>query len=121
MGASKKGGIIQIKADGEIFDAKGDYEYNFGSPVRTEIKGSDGRIHGYTEEAGVPFISGKITDHPGLDVKRLQQMEDVTVTCELANGKMGVWSEAFYAEEGTINTKEGEVPFRFIGKRGEEI
>lgn len=121
MSNSRKGGIIQVKVNGKVYDAKGDYEYSPGYPVRSPIKGTDGKVHGYTEEAGEPMISGKITDARTLSLKELQTMEDATVVIELSNGKSFMLSEAFYADEGVVNTKEGEVPFKFIGKRGEEI
>lgn len=114
------GGIIFIKVDGGQLRAKGEFEYNLGIGKREAIVGSDG-VHGYKEDPQVPFIQGAITDEGTLDVKAVLETKDATVTLELANGKVFVLKDAWYAEEGTIKTGEGEIPVRFEGLDGEEI
>lgn len=118
--SNRRGGIIQLLVNGQRYDAKGNFTYNFGAPMREAIIGADG-VHGYKETPQVPFIEGEITDSVALDVKALLELGDATVTMPLANGKTFVLRNAWFASEGTANTEEGNIAFRFEGKSGEEV
>lgn len=118
--SERKGGIIFVKVNGEIQDAKGNFTYNLGKPKREAIVGSDA-VHGFKETPQVSFIEGEITDRSTLDLEALVTTEDATVTLELANGKVISLRNAWYAGEGTGNTDEGNIAVRFEGKSGEEI
>ena len=113
--SERKGGIIFLKVDGVQFSAKGNFTYNLGKPKREMIVGADG-IHGHKELPQVGFIEGEITDNKDLSVEALMDMTDATVTLELANGKIIVAKNAAYCHEGTCETEEGKVPFRFEGE-----
>lgn len=116
----RRGGIIFLKIDGEIFNAKGNFTYNLGKPKRDAIVGAD-QVHGYKETPQIPFIEGEITDTPSTDMEKLVTAENATVTLELANGKVISLREAWYAGEGTGNTDEGNIGVRFEAISGEEI
>lgn len=116
----RRGGIIYLKVDGTQLRAKGEFTYNLGMPKRDAIVGADG-IHGYKELPQVPFIEGEITDDPSLDLAALLRTENATVTLELANEKVIVLRDAWYAGEGTGNTEEGNIGVRFEGLSGEEV
>jgi hypothetical protein len=113
------GGIIQVQVDGKIFRAKGAFTYNPGSPKREAIVGSD-TIHGFMEVPQVGFIEGEFTDGDDVDIPNLTLLKDVTVNLKLANGKMFVLRNAYFAAEGTTSTDEGNIGVRFEG-RGEEV
>lgn len=114
------GGILFFKLDGQLFQAKGEYTYDIGVPKREAVVGADA-VHGFKEEPKVPFIEGAITDNDELDLQALLEFRDGTATLELANGKVIVIREAFYAGDGTVTTSEGEVTVRIEGIRGEEV
>lgn len=116
----RRGGIIFLKINGEIYSAKGNFTYNIGAPKRDAIVGADA-IHGYKEVPQIPFIEGEITDNPNVDLELLVKTENATVTLELANGKVISLREAWYAGEGTGNTEEGNIGARFEAISGEEI
>jgi hypothetical protein len=119
--AQRRGGIIQLQIDGEIFQARGNFSYNLGLPMREAIVGADG-VHGFKETPQVPFVEGEITDSENLDVAALATMQDVLVTLELANGKTISLAEAWFAGEGTGNSEEGNIGFRFeAAQQGQEI
>lgn len=120
MADQRRAGLIQVKVNGEIFDAKGSFTYGYGRPKRTAIVGSDG-VHGYKEEPQVSFIEGAVTDRGSLDVSAVFTAKDVTVTLELANGKTFALREAWYAGDGQASTEEAEIPVRWEGASGEEI
>ena len=78
-------------------------------------------IHGYKEEPKAQFIEGAITDSDELDLAGFQAITDATITLELANGKVIMLREAFYAADGDVTTGEGEIQVRFEAIDGEEI
>lgn len=114
------GGIIFFKVDGELFQAKGEFTYNVNRTKRESVVGADA-IHGFKEEPKAIFIEGAITDSDELDLQGFQSIRDATVTLELANEKVIVLREAFYAADGDVTTSEGEIQVRFEAIDGEEI
>lgn len=120
MANNRVGGLIEVKVDGQIYNAKGNFTYNLGRPRREAVVGSD-TVHGYKETPQVAFIEGEITDRADFSLDALTRIENATVYLRLANGKLIVLREAWYAGEGTGNTEEGNIAFRFEGKSGEEV
>jgi len=121
MAAEKSvAGIAYVKVNGQMQKAVGDFTYNLGKPKREGLLGSDG-VHGYAEKPQLPFVAGEIRDSSSLDLAALQDMTDVTVTLELANGKVITLRNAWYAGEGTGNTGEGKIDFRFEGMSADEV
>lgn len=120
MAGQRRGGLIFVKANGEQLDAKGSWSYNLGRPKRDAIVGADG-VHGYKEVPQIAFIEGEITDRGTLDLEALVALKDATITLELANEKVVVLREAWFAGEGTGSTDEANIAVRFEGLSGEEI
>ena len=121
MANNKRGGIIYLKVNGELHDAKGNFTYNPGKPKREAIMGSDGKIHGYKETTTIPFIEGEITDRPNLSLDTLLTLDEAVVTLELNNGKVFSLEDAWYAGSGDVQTEEGNINARFEGKKGTEV
>lgn len=117
---NRVGGIIELKVNGSIFSAKGNFTYNIGRPRKEAIVGAD-RVHGYKETPQVSFIEGEITDRTTLDLEALTKTDNATVYLRLANEKLIVLRQAWFAAEGTGNTEEGNIGVRFEGMSGEEI
>ena len=118
--SNRRGGIVYFKVDGERYDAKGNFSYNLGRHKREAVVGHDG-VHGYKELPQVPYIEGEPTDRWNLDLAKLLRMDNATVTLELANGKIIVLRNAWFAGEGTVQTEEGTIALRFEGISAEEI
>lgn len=119
--AQRRGGIIQLQIDGEVYQAKGNFSYNLGLPIREAIIGADG-VHGYKETPQVAFVEGEITDSDTVNVAALASMRDVMVTLVLANSKTVSFDDTWFAGEGTGNTEEGNIAVRFeSAKQGQEI
>lgn len=116
----RRGGVIYLKVNGQTYDAKGNFTYNFGVPKREAVVGADA-VHGYKEMPQVPFIEGELTDRSDLDLESLLHMKDATATLELANGKTFVLRDAWFAGDGNVQTEEGNIAFRMEGKSGEEV
>lgn len=115
----RRGGVIQIQVNGEVYRAKGSFSYNLGRPKREAIVGAD-TVHGYKEMPQVAFIEGEFTDGDDLSLPGLLGVKDATVTLTLANDKVIVLHGAYYAAEGTVGTEEGNIAVRFEGE-GEEV
>ncbi|WP_297668990.1 phage tail tube protein [uncultured Desulfovibrio sp.] len=113
---NRRAGRIYVKVDGQQYDAKGDFTYNLGADKRDAIVGADG-IHGYKETPQIPFIEGAFTDAPDLDLQKLAEGDNLTVTLELVNGKTIVLSNAWFAGEGGVTTGEGEISVRFESRK----
>lgn len=120
MADQRRAGLLQLQINGEVTDCKGTFTYNLGRPKREAIPGAD-RVHGYKEGVQVPFIEGAITDRGTLDLNALVTGKDLTITLQLANGKTIVLNQAWYANEGTVNTEEGEIAVRWEAIDAEEI
>lgn len=120
MAEQRRAGLIQFQTNGEIQDAKGNFTYNMGAPKREAIIGSD-RVHGFKEMPQVASIEGAITDRGTLDLRLLVTLRDATVTISLANGKVFVLRDAWYAGDGNASTEEGEIGVRFEGANAEEV
>lgn len=117
---SRRGGMIYVKVDGQIYDAVGSFTYNLGRPQREALVGHDG-VHGYKELPQVPYIEGEFRDSASLNVERLLTITGATVTLELANGKVIALRDAWFAGEGQVQTEEGNISVRFEGLQAEEI
>ncbi|HEY1035546.1 MAG TPA: phage tail tube protein [Pseudoxanthomonas sp.] len=120
MAQNRVGGIIELKIDGSIQSAKGNFTYNLGRVKRDAVIGADA-VHGYKEVPQVAFIEGEITDRQNLNLESLVNTTDATVYLRLANGKIVVLRNSWFAAEGTGNTEEGNIGVRFEGMSGEEV
>lgn len=118
--SNRRGGIMYLKVNGEIYDAKGSFTYNLGKPKNEAILGADG-VHGYKSTPQVPFIEGEITDRASLDLAGLCEIDNATITLELANGKVVTLRDAWFAGDGTGNTEEGNIGVRFEGLSADEV
>jgi hypothetical protein len=115
----RRAGRIFLKIDGVQHDAKGSFTYNLGQPKREAIVGAD-RVHGFKERPQTASIEGEVTDRNALKLEALQNLDDVTVTLELANGKIIVLRNAWYANDGNVGTEEGNIAVTFQGMSAEE-
>lgn len=113
---NRRAGRIYFKVDGTQYDAKGKFSYNLGLDKREAIVGADG-VHGYKSTPQVAHVEGAITDSADLDLANFQGADNVTVTLELANGKIIVLSNAWFAGEGKVECEEGEIEVRFESRK----
>jgi len=118
--AERIGGILFGKINGEQVRMKGSWTYNLGQPKREAIVGAD-QVHGYKEMPQAPFVEGVITDSSELDLSALLNTKDVTFTLELANGKVIVLRDAWWAADGNVTTEEAEIEARFEGLSAQEV
>ena len=120
MAENRRGGVIFFKVDSTLRDAKGNFTYNVGAPKREAMIGANLEVQGYKEMGQVPFIEGEITDQGDLVLADFTNLDDSTITIELANGKVFTLRNAWYAADGNVQTEEGNVQVRFEGITAEE-
>lgn len=113
-------GLLEVQVNGTLLQAKGNWTYNLGANKREAIVGSD-KVHGFKEMPQVPYIEGEVTDASSLDVEELLRTDDATITLKLANGKVIVLRNAWYAADGTVGTEEANIQIRFEGLGAEEV
>lgn len=120
MANRRVGGVIFLKVNGELLQAKGAFSYNIGVNQKEPVIGVDG-VHGFTEKPQAAFVEGTITDSDALDLETLLSTRDATITLELANGKTIVLEEAWQSAAGQGSTEAGELEIRFDAIRGREL
>ena len=113
-------GIIALKVDGYTYNVKGNCTYNLGTDKREAVVGADGP-HGYKVMPQSPYIEGEFSDTEEISLQALTRVTNSTVTLELRNGKVIVIRNAAFTGDGTANSEEGNIAFRFDGRSGEEI
>lgn len=120
MSRNRRAGTLTIQHNGQIMDAVGNFSYNLGKNLKTGMVGPD-RVHGFKSLPQVPMIEGEIRDASDLDLESLVTLEDATLTLVLANGKKIMLTEAWYAAEGTGQTEEANIQYKFEGMDCQEI
>jgi hypothetical protein len=120
MACRRIAGVAYIYVDGRQYPLRGDLTVSIDMLEREGVAGMDG-VHGFTEKPRVPWIEGSISDLGGLSLIALQEMCDVTVTVELANGKVYVLRNAWTSTAREFDAAEGQATVRFEGMSAEEM
>ena len=120
MSSNRRGGTINIQANGQVMDAVGSFKYNLGRPKNEMMVGPD-RVHGYKSLPQVPFIEGEIRDASDLDMDIVLTAVDATITFKHANGKTIMLRDAVFCSPGDGDTEEGKFAVRWEGKSAEEV
>lgn len=110
-------GIATISVDGQNYMLAGDLTYSPGSVARESLVGQD-RVHGFSEKPRAPFISGSFRDAGTLTLDDFNNMVNVTVTLELANGKTVVGRNMWTVEAQEVKTPEATFEVKFEGFSG---
>lgn len=114
------GGIIDLKINGTVYSAKGNFTYNLGKPKFEPVIGANA-VHGFKGTPQSPRIEGEITDNDELDVEMVTTIKDATATLSLANGKVIVLKKARYCGDGDAQTEEGNIQLLLHGLSAEEV
>jgi hypothetical protein len=117
---NRRGGIAYLKIDGVQQELKGNWSYRPSFEKKTAIK-ANSAVAGFKGEWMEPYLEGEFVNSQKLDLNKLVNIENATVTLVEPTGKTFILSEAWYAGDGIGNTEEGNVAVRFEGKTGEEI
>jgi len=116
--ARRVAGICYIKIDGEQLEVSGGVECPIVDLKRETVMGLSGPA-GMKETAMEPFIKVSAIFMPGFPLDTLQTNTEMTITAELANGKVYTLSGAFLKGEPSVKGEDGTVELEFSGKRGQ--
>ena len=106
--------------DGVTYLLSGDLAYRVARVERTTLIGQD-RVHGYSEKPMSGMISATIRDAGVLSVASLSAMTNVTLTLELANGKIIVGRNMWLIEHPEVKTEDGTIDVKWEGISVEEV
>lgn len=111
------GGTAFLTVDGQSLALVGEFEYDSGLVERDPAPGMDA-VHGFMEKPKHSYIKGTVRNIPGISVAQLNAMSNVTVVCELNNGKTvsggGMWSTG----KENAEAAEGKIPVEWNGLQG---
>ncbi len=113
-------GTIYLEIDGEQVRAKGSFEYSLSGVKNESIPNADGTA-GIGGAFAVGYIKGTVPNYNDTDHGRLKSLEGVTVTLQLANGKVIVAKDAWQVDESVGNVESGEFPIQFDSENVEEV
>lgn len=113
-------GLTRISVDGVAQMLAGDLTYSLSVVSRETLVGQD-KVHGFKEIPHAGFISASIRDSAGLSVADLNAMSNVTVVCELANGKTVVGRGMWTVDAQEVESMEAKITVKWEGVSVEEV
>ncbi|MDD0972437.1 phage tail tube protein [Pseudomonas fontis] len=109
----KIAGTCYVKVDGAQLTIKGGCEAALMEVKRTTL------VPGYfKEEERKPSLKVTALHTPDFPLKQLVNGTDMTITCELSNGKVYVLAGAYLVGEPVSKGDEGEIALEFDGIKG---
>lgn len=115
--AKRVAGICYIKVDGEQLEVSGGIEVPLVDVKRETVMGLAGPA-GFKETALEPFVKVAVIFMPAFPLEKLRTNTDMTVTSELANGKVYTLSGAFIKGDPSVKGEDGTVELEFGGSKG---
>ena len=115
--AKRVAGICYIKCDGEQLEVSGGIEIPIVDVKRETVMGLAGPA-GLKETALEPSIKLSAIFMPSFPISTLQNNTALTITAELANGKVYTLSGAFLKGEPMAKGDDGTVELEFGGIKG---
>ena len=117
MAGKRVAGVCYIKADGVQLEVKGGVEAPLSLVTRETVMGLNGPA-GYKEVAQEPYLKLSAVFTADFPVSTLTQSTGMTVTAEMANGKVFTLVGAYLRGEPAANAEDGSVELEFAGTSG---
>lgn len=115
--AKRLAGTAYLAIDGRSIALVGDFEWDSGRVNRETQSGQDG-VHGYSETVKPGRIKGKIRDLGNTSIAALNGLVNVTVTCELANGKRVTGRNMWQVGDLPVTANDASFELAFEGPQG---
>lgn len=112
--SNRLAGLASITVGGTTYMLVGDFIYRPSTVTRETLAGMDG-IHGFKETPAPGRIEATIRDAGGLSVNSFNNMVNVSVVGQLANGKTIVGNSLWTTEPPEVNAVEGSFKVIFEG------
>lgn len=110
-------GTCYFKIDGLQLSLTGGIEAPMNLSVKEDIIGLDGSID-YKETFRAPYIKGTFKVPADFPIQKITTSETMTITAELANGKVYVLSGAWLSGEANHSAEEGTAELEFHAEEG---
>ena len=118
--SNARAGIVYVDIDGVRFDLAGEVKIFPNDIERESLTGPDG-VHGYKEMYIAPAIECEFLKNPSQSLKALQNLTNVSVQAECADGTRYVLRNAWSLKPVELDAVEGKYSLRFEGKAMEEL
>lgn len=115
--ANRVAGMCFIKCDGQQFEVKGSVEAPIMATMRENVMSLTG-LAGFKEVAQRQFVKLTAIFTADFPLSLFRSSTNMTVTAEMANGRVYTLAGAFLEGEPVINGDEGEVEIEFSGTKG---
>lgn len=110
-------GTCFVKVDGEQLEVKGSLEIPLMNKTRETVMSTTGPA-GFKETATAPYVKLTAIFGPDFPMEKLTEGTDMTITSELANGKVHTLSGAYVVGETPTKAEDGEIDLEFNGIKG---
>lgn len=115
--AKRVAGICYIKVDGEQLEVSGSVETPLAETKKEAVVALAG-VAGYKETAIAPYVKLSAVFGREFPLAKLTKGTAMTVTAELANGKVYTLSDAWLNGEPAAKGDDGTVELEFNGLKG---
>lgn len=110
-------GTAYIKVDGAQLEVTGGVELPATDVTREIVMGVAGPA-GYKETARKPFVKVSAAVNKDFPLQLIKEGTEITVTAELATGRVYVLSQAWVTGDPSIKNDDGTVDLEFEGMKG---
>lgn len=114
----KVAGVCFIKADDVQFEVEGGVEVPLSKTMREPVESLSNESGHFSEKGMIPFVKLTSIADPGIDIDKITNATDLTVTAELANGWIYTLTEAYLSGDNTVKGDEGKIDLQFNGRKG---
>lgn len=115
--AQRVAGICYIKVDGAQLTVEGGVEAPMNTVNREAVMGLAGQA-GYKETSLEQYLKVSAIFTPDFPLQTIAQGTNMTITAELANGKVYTLSGAYLRGERPVKGDEGKTDLEFSGTSG---
>jgi hypothetical protein len=110
--SNRLAGTASVTTNGVTIMVAGQFKYSPSTVKRETLTGMD-RVHGYKEKPSAPYISCQVRDSGGTTVADFNDMTDVTVVAELANGKTIIGTGMWTVESQEVGSEDAVFDVRW--------
>ncbi len=110
--SNRLAGTASVTTNGVTIMVAGQFKYSPSTVKRETLTGMD-RVHGYKEKPSAPYISCQVRDSGGTTVADFNDMTDITVVAELANGKTIIGTGMWTVESQEVDSEDAVFDVRW--------
>ncbi|WP_413493861.1 phage tail tube protein [Morganella psychrotolerans] len=113
--SNRLAGTAHVSVNGMSIMVAADFTYSPSKVTRETLTGMDS-VHGYKEKPSPGFISMSVRDSGGTTVADFNDMTNVNVVAELANGKTIIGEGLWVVQTQEVKSEDAVFDVRFEGR-----